>query len=104
MSTTTDLSNTVFEISEIHPIAACFAITGTKHYYIVRIKNNPYKGSPWAIGTIGGTEEGDTLRLQSGWFNSRKNAYRAFKQDGHEIAYGLYESDLARQTFTKFTY
>lgn len=83
----------VWEVTESHPIAACFASVGTRHYYIVRVKNSGYKGSPWAVGYVSGTEDTATnLKIDTCWFHSKRDAYREFLAEGRDRAYSLVEN------------
>jgi len=75
-------------VTEIKPLRACFSWSGTKHFYLVRVSNPQYKGSPWAIATL---REDNSFEIDCSNFRTEKSAYKEFKEAGHETAYFLHE-------------
>lgn len=92
-------TNGPFEIKEIVPAFSAFAMGGSADYFLVRIKDNPYKGSPWIVASTRrmGESKPGVLFLVSGWYNSQKNAYKGLKDERPE------RNGLATENVAQFT-
>ena len=84
MTTETKYAGSVISIV---PLRACFSFVGTKEFYIVRVSNPQYKGSPWAVATL----QDNAFKIDSCWMRTQKSAYREFKSSDRETAYFLHE-------------
>jgi hypothetical protein len=99
MNTTTTMNTTtkattetapryIGTITEIKPLRACFALNGTKSFFLVRVSNPEFKGSPWAVATL---KDDNSFQIDACWMRTEKIAYREFKSAERDTAYFLHE-------------